>query len=391
MTKVTTVITTLFLSLCLCFVSTNVLKANAMELTGDDYDALFVQTLDNVLSDNYDGNIEFVASKEVLYDLNLDFIGYTYEFTIGDENGFATIINVHNSPFLLEIYFNADSPFQNNGEGQRIIITESVYGLFTDGNYYFTSGELINPSLLQDVALYTTAPQFSEYQETVYYTNKNQVASYEMAKRYPALININDETDRYNGCAAISATNVIQFWDRYCTNLIPNYTPGVAKGQYYLYHQPNDIVKNVGIDLYSRMNVSAGGVTISNFKKGFTSYCTDKGYNVTYTTCMTNGKFDYTAAKGHMVNGTPLVLFLLSFDLNAIEEGDGYDTLYHEVGNVTHTMSGFGYKEISYTLTDGSVRNDNYLIVSSGFTKSTLGYLNSSNEGIHEVYAIKIF
>ncbi len=54
-------------------------------------------------------------------------------------------------------------------------------------------------------------------------------------------------------------------------------------------------------------------------------------------------------------------------------------------------MTAFGYKDITYTLTNGAQRNDKYLAIASGMIEAPKGYFNISYKtNIDEALAIKI-
>ena len=49
---------------------TNIPVAYAMELDGNEYDQVFLKYIDGLAKDNYGTDIDLVAEKELLYDLN---------------------------------------------------------------------------------------------------------------------------------------------------------------------------------------------------------------------------------------------------------------------------------------------------------------------------------
>lgn len=55
-------------------------------------------------------------------------------------------------------------------------------------------------------------------------------------------------------------------------------------------------------------------------------------------------------------------------------------------------MAGFGYKEVTYTLTNGGQRQDFYITVASGFFLRKRGYFNINyNTQIDDAYALLIY
>ncbi|MCL2798153.1 MAG: hypothetical protein FWD58_08900, partial [Firmicutes bacterium] len=56
-----------------------------------------------------------------------------------------------------------------------------------------------------------------------------------------------------------------------------------------------------------------------------------------------------------------------------------------------HAMAGFGYNEVTYTLTNGTTRTDTYIQVATGLGSKTKGYYNIYyNTQIDECFAITI-
>lgn len=365
--------------------------AKAMELGNDEFDVVFLKTVEEYVYDNCYGDIELVAGKELLYDIDLNSIGYIYDFTLNAEYGYAIVVNPNGYPEVAEIYFNSANPLKDV-EYKRIYITNSFYAYYKDASFYLTSGDEISAEgveTLRYIAYYSADAVITTSSETVYYTTKVESNAYQMAKRHPAISSI---TGYKNACVPIAGANIIQYWDRYSPNLIENYTPGIAAWSYYLYNVPNNVLNNMAIELYNLMGTSTAGATISQFKSGMNAYCSSKGYSISYESCMNSGRFNYTLAIEKMRNGRPLVIFTDPFTVATISSSANSDQIQYLKAAAAHCIAGFGYKDIKYTLTNGQTRTDNYIEIASGLSECAVGYYNINYDTIiDDAYGVYIY
>lgn len=373
---------------------TNIPVAYAMELDGNEYDQVFLKNIDGLAKDNYGTDIDLVAEKELLYDLNLNKLGYIYDFTVNNEHGYAIVINYTGEFEMAEVFFDAVNPYTINGQAIRVYVTNMTYLYYDNQNYYLAKNDMLidSESLkeLKEMALYGSYDDFTYDNETISFTSKSEDTK-DLAKRHPYL---SDSIKLSNGCAAITGANLIQYWDRYCPELIPNYTPGSELMSYYLYKGESTETDKVMVDLYNDMgtNTEASGTSISQFKSGFEKYIKRNGsYILTYSYCISSGKLDYNLAKSYINSGEPIVLFLSTFNIITLNSGDNSNDISYTFSKYKHTMAAFGYKDITYTLTNGTQRNDKYLAVATGVREFAKGYFNISYKtNIDEALAIKI-
>ncbi len=365
--------------------------AKAMELTNDKFDQMFIATVEEYISDNCSGAINLKANKEIIYDIDLNEFGYIYDFVFNEEKGYATIVDTKGYPEVAEIYFNSLNPFES-GDYLRIYIGNAVYAFYKENSFYFSTGEEISDeslAVIKEFAYYSNDPDIITESETIYYITKVETDSAQLAKRHPSV----NTVTHANGCVPIAGANIIQFWDRYFPNLIENYTPGMEVGAYYLYYLPNRQVNEVTEELYSLMgtNTNGDGTSIEQFKSGMARYCSNKGYKISYESCMSLGKFSYSKAKEKIKNGRPLIIFNDLFTLATITSMDNSDQINYIKINAPHAMVGFGFKDIRYTLTNGETRIDNYLEVASGLMEYSNGYYNINYETIiDDTYGVYI-
>jgi hypothetical protein len=396
MKKILVTIIALAVTLCVgaAFIPTGGV-ASAMELTGDECDTVFIENINELAAENYSGDLTISATKELLYDIDSAPLGFVYDFTVNGESGYAIVINTAGVFDAAEFFFDAQNPYADVTEGERIYVGNMIYLRRCDNEYYFVGSDVpLSDELLDTLkekayrmgegGVITTS---SEY---IYYTYRSE-NKYEMAKRYPGLTEVGGLS---NACAPIAGGNIVQYWDRYDTNLISDYTPGVYFGSYYLYKEVSQTLNSVITQLYNDMGTNSGdaGTSITQFRNGLTTYCNRQGYyTVSFNSCMNNGSFDYNAAKTLMSQGQPLALFLDVYTVIDITANDGYDYLLYDIGDGCHVMAGFGYKEITYTLSGGSSRTDYYIAVASGLSMRKRGYFNINySTQIDQVYGISI-
>ena len=228
---------------------------------------------------------------------------------------------------------------------------------------------------------------FDEHTLTVSYTNKVQ-DNYKLALFYPTY-------DLSVSCVPKAATNLLGFYDRYYTELIPNFTPGYMYYGYYAYYTAADAyVRAEATQLATDMGIilQSDGVTINEFKTGFQTYCSRKSLSVTYSSCMSNGTFNFNTAKAQIDDNKPLIIFMSEYNMTSINSSNNVDTLSMETSSNPHAMAAFGYRTITYTLVNGQTRVDNYLHTATGTPIPSASMLNLSYYiDIDDAYAVTIF
>lgn len=366
-------------------------SAYAMELTDDECDVVFWENISELYEGNRD-SLTVTATKEIVYDVDLNRLGFVYDFYANGEEGYAVVIGTDGRFEATEFFFDAENPYADIPQGSKPIYVSSMLYLFYDsGVYYLADGHYVVDEEVLDsmrnVAFYGDDTIYGNYTEYVYFTNRTET-NYEMAKRHPGLVAGNDLPV---SCAPVAGGNLIQFWDRYKTDLIPNYTPGTIVGSFYLYKESSSTTNSLITQLYSDMGTGANGTMIAQFKTGLGTYCSRQGYTATFTSCMSGGAFNYSVAKQQISAGKPVVLFVDTYTINDFTQRDGYDYITYKVGSGTHVMAGFGYKEVTYALTSGGTRQDYYLAIASGSRIRQRGFFNVNyNTQIDDAYSLLV-
>lgn len=360
-------------------------KAYAMELNYDEYDEVFLQSSREIIEERYTGEYTIAAEKELLYDMDLKELGYIYDFTVNGDNGFSVIINVNNEIVLEEMFFGSENPFGRNCQNKMVYVSQMTYLEYADG-IYMQNGRTLTleeSEYYADIAYASSAGNITTEQESIYYTSKTVLSDFSLAYRIPSCT---AETSLgSNICVPVAGANIVQYYDRYCTDLIANYTPGRGTGSIYIYNAVGEELREVILQLYDDMetNTTGAGATVAQFKSGMETYCNRQGYDVTYSTCISGGTMSFSQVKSFIDAQIPVIVFMgKSVYTEDISNGNGYDIVENSTYFANHSIVAFGYKEIRYTFSDGSSRNVNMLEVATGISSLNGGYLNLSKSNI---------
>lgn len=377
------------------FILVDLNVAYAAQIPQDANDQVFVNTITELaLEEGYYGGIDLIAEKEIIYDYRLDELGFVYDFTVNGDEGFAIMIIQNSIPTITEIFFNTQIPFLACS-GKLVYLLNNLYVYFDEGNFYTVDGHALiseDSILAFSERFYCADSDLTNESETIYYTSRSSI-KYNVAYRYPAL---SGNGQISNGCVAVAGANLIVYWDRFVTNLIPDYEPGSVLAGKYIYKSnnatTNDIINQINNDM--RTGSTNVGITIAQFRQGMIAFCNRKNRNVSFTSCMSVGNFNYNVAKQKLEANTPLILFLDTYNVASFIDNpsDKEENIEYLLGHIPHAMIGFGYEELSYTLTNGVKRTDKYIAVASGIKNMERGYFNIAYKTqIEQAYAVNIY
>ena len=377
MKKLSTLLLAVMLSICSFVVSFRV------DVKADSYDAGDEYFLEFVASDIGEDDIDFSYSP--LYNANLEINGREYIFTINGQNGYAlmTEFAVENQTIyeIEELFFNITSPFANC-QGLPIYVAHNTYLEYRDQAFYnLVDGVEVSQEQLADY-VYNGFNYFGS--GTVTYTNTTFTIEY--ARKTTTQYSIQYDLPNLNAsfpggcCAHTAAANILIYWDRFYTNLIPNYEPMVTIGPFVRYIIGTEEVDALGQDLIELMLIGEphAGVTFSEFQLGMETLVERQGYTYTTTNLFSYGSFNFNSYKNAVENNIPVGLFLTDYNMvNGIVEGDGQDTIGNAYCPISHVAAGCGYKiDTYYDTNDNVIQTRNYLKVASGLIDYGIGYLN---------------
>ena len=222
---------------------------------------------------------------------------------------------------------------------------------------------------------------------TVNYAQKDE-NTFSMALKHPYYTFSANPSD----CACVAGANVLGYYDRYDEELIPNHTSGTLFMGKYIYSAQDTYVYEVIRQLYVDMGTDSEGTTVQEFKNGMVKYCNRKGKTITFTSCMKNGKLDYSLAKSYTEANQPVVLFCSGYNVADLWYYDNYDVVSYFESSGNHVMVGFGYKEVSYTLANSAKVTYQFMTVASGVQTKESGYFDINYKtNINDAYAINIY
>ena len=183
----------------------------------------------------------------------------------------------------------------------------------------------------------------------------------------------NGDQTKTNLCAAVTGSNICGYYDRWATNLLPDYTPGGIIGSAYVYfpQMNRSAIQNCINDLYvaMRINVDAPGTSMVDCKNGLASYALSKGYNTTYNSILQGSKsVNLTQLKQAIDSKKIGLIFCRQYNMvYSIGQNDGYVEYEKFTNDIGHIMAVYGYKTLAY-YRDGAVfRTDTFLYVATGY------------------------
>lgn len=354
-----------------------------------EYDRMFCGTIEQL--GLVDDGIT-LAHKRTLYDVGIEELGIAYEFTNGNNNGYVIILNCAEGLIVTEASCAAKSPYINV-QGVPIYVKEFCYWEEIDGVFYALDGSNVEATAEEMDTIYSNrysavGDSLISGSETIYYLSKTESTS-SMAQVIPEYY----YEAKPNACVAISAANIVAYYDRFCVDLIENYTPGSGLGNFYRYRDQNQTIETLIDQLYTVMqtNQTGSGTTIAQFLSGMVQYCTSKGYSAVLTSAMSDNIFDYDLAKQKIEDKKPLILFVSEMEIAEINTGVTQDTYNLLYGAISHSLSVFGYREIEYSMSDGSTLQSNFMLVATGIKRCPKAYLNMNGMlQIDDAYIVDI-
>lgn len=379
------------MSLLLLCAGTPAIIASAATAEGVECDEVFAATVGSI-ADSDENSVK--ATRKPLYDIEVNPLGYVYEYTLDGAEGYAVFIQREGNFVPQEVIPEGTSPYAEV-EGKCIYVCSFTYLEYNSGEYTeLSSGITLLPETVEDMAdnaVYGDSGISLYSSSTVYIEFKSKdKQEYIMTLQPPSYT----ATPFVSGCACLAGANIIGFYDRYYVNLIPNYEPGyLFLNVMYMYYGQSSEIFDVLEQLYVDMGTTVNGTTEPQFISGMKKYCNRAGYNFGYTSLMSGSKLNYSAVANYIENyNQPVALFLSGFNVAIIGERDNIDGFGYYYENTNHVMAGFGYKYITYTYNNGSQETFNFIYVSSGKDNAPVGYFNTSyNTTIDDVLAINIY
>lgn len=190
-----------------------------------------------------------------------------------------------------------------------------------------------------------------------------------------------------NDCAATAGTNIVAFYDRYYTNLIPNHEPGavIAGSYWYFPNLGSTAILSLHSTLYEYMNtnVTYPGTSEDDFKNGLKRYVNEQGYNIAYSSIHQNAQTVNLTKLRQMINSNRVAaIFFLDYNfIFGFNVTETTRTVYQEKANASHVMMVYGYFTVDYYKNNQLFLTETYLQVSSCNSMGDLGYVKLNDFG----------
>lgn len=236
---------------------------------------------------------------------------------------------------------------------------------------------------------YADAPLLSTYANVTYnYTSRDVVGPINTVGDCPFFEPLSDLS---NACGAVAGAEIVAFYDRYFTDLIPNWTPYYASNNKYRY-QDETVIPAIMRELYTlmRTNVDDVGVSETDFLNGLRSYINSKGHQVNYQSVMTANYLNYEQCKNAIQNNKVIVLFTTPTEVYHISSVPDRDT----IGTINiagaHIMLIFGYCELTYYYNSDVIGYYKFLNVAMGRTGYTSEFYKPESTSTQAAYIVNI-
>ena len=236
--------------------------------------------------------------------------------------------------------------------------------------------------------------------ETIHFSTRNVVYD-RVNLTFPDCYNTNDSLS--NACANVAGANIINYYDRFFDNLIPDYVSGrIVKENYIFYPMRTNINKKQAVIntlyTYMRTGIDYQGTTQAMYKQGLAQYVNEKGRNITYNTVLTNNSFDINKFISQIKMGHPVILYLSGFNLTTILFNEKSDILNKCIyDNSAHIVIAYGYQIVDYFDDAGKlITSKVYIEIASGIqtaisTGQNFFYVLGNNGVLDDAEAVNVF
>ena len=114
--------------------------AFAEQLTGDEYDRVFISAVEELALT--DENYELTAQKEVVYDIDLHPFGYVYDYTLNGVQGYAVVVNTLGVCEVAELVPQGECSIEHDTISKFIYVTFETFLKYSEGNYYWVGSDV---------------------------------------------------------------------------------------------------------------------------------------------------------------------------------------------------------------------------------------------------------
>lgn len=216
-----------------------------------------------------------------------------------------------------------------------------------------------------------------------YYVEYDSYTVIENVKHVNAPSFGNSNSSLKNYCGPLTGLNVVGFFDRWYTELIPDYDPGMlfGSGNYHYYPDLGETsTKEALISLYDLMKTAeVGGTTSANFKSGLNTYVANAGYSFSYSTCYKNKTLVDIDKLKTAINQNKVAVVMCSeynYVLDIMDlSSESKMKVVKNNSTIAHMMMVYGYKTIAYYKDGVNFQTDTFLYVCSSYGSGDTGYM----------------
>lgn len=194
-----------------------------------------------------------------------------------------------------------------------------------------------------------------------------------------------------NSCGPVGGAMIVGFYDRYYTDLIPDYDPVTPKGTYK--RTDKVYVPQLMGELYTlmRTNVDDVGVSQADCLSGLSTYISNHGRTMSYSSVVSSNRINETAYVNAINANKPMLLFCSKMDIHYLYYGDNVVEVGKQTLNGAHIAVAYGYFEMKFYNEYGLFRTEKYLQVATGLTGMLDGYLKlEATDWCNAAYAITV-
>lgn len=230
---------------------------------------------------------------------------------------------------------------------------------------FFVVGFANNPTII-----------YAQSEETVYARGGDKINSFSETINYSTRVNeyhvnwpaLPGYFSNYT-CGITGGVNLIAWYNRLYP-LIPNHLAGIEFMGEWVWNGQTQQISDLFPTLYTAMNASAQGVTMSGYLNGLKSYTIGKGKTFTQTSHRNSNGTLNNSYMTAVEDGKLLTLFVDGFNFTQGPAGySGYDIVTVEEYSGAHILVVYGYYNVSYYNSSSNIpfRQDKYLLVHTGF------------------------
>ncbi len=193
----------------------------------------------------------------------------------------------------------------------------------------------------------------------------------------------NGDPSYKNCCGPITGLNVVGFYDRWYTNLIPNYDPGMvfADGTYHYFPDlAYPSTRSAFVNMFNYMKTGeVGGTTSDNFKSGLNTYVNNAGYDFSYSSFYAGEKTVNLNLLTTAINQGKIAAVFCSeynyvYNIKTINNGSQIEVLKTN-STIPHMMMVYGYRTMKFYRDGVNFRTNTFLYVTSSDSTARLGYM----------------